>query len=90
MVMVKVKTAELKSKLSSFLRKVRAGEQIIVTDRDTPIAKLVPYSKSEEKLTIRTAKRSPSIIKNISVPKALPGISSFDALMEDREDDLQP
>ena len=35
---------ELKSKLSEYLARTAAGEEIIVTDRGNPIARLTPYS----------------------------------------------
>lgn len=34
--------AELKARLSSYLASVRRGEEVTVTDRGTPIARLVP------------------------------------------------
>ena len=34
--------AELKSKLSEYLRLVKAGEEILITERDVPVAKIVP------------------------------------------------
>jgi len=37
-----VNIAELKDKLSSFLHRVRAGEELIIRDRNLPIAKIVP------------------------------------------------
>jgi prevent-host-death family protein len=33
---------ELKSRLSSYLRQVKAGETIIITDRGRPIGRIVP------------------------------------------------
>lgn len=33
--------AELKSRLSEYLSQVKAGEEIVVTERGTPVAKLV-------------------------------------------------
>ena len=36
--------AQLKARLSEFLARARAGEEIIVTDRGTPVAKLVALS----------------------------------------------
>lgn len=41
-VMKKVGVAELKSRLSEYLRAVRRGETIAVLDRQTPIAQIVP------------------------------------------------
>jgi antitoxin (DNA-binding transcriptional repressor) of toxin-antitoxin stability system len=37
-----VNIAELKDQLSSFLPRVRAGEELVVRDRNLPIAKIVP------------------------------------------------
>lgn len=40
--MEQVGVAELKARLSEYLARVRAGEEIIVADRGRPIARLVP------------------------------------------------
>jgi prevent-host-death family protein len=40
--MKKVRIAELKSRLSEYIRAVREGETIAVLDRDTPVARIVP------------------------------------------------
>jgi prevent-host-death family protein len=37
--------ASLKAQLSKFLRLVKAGEEILVTDRDVPVAKIVPVGQ---------------------------------------------
>ena len=37
-----VRIAELKSRLSEYLRAVRNGETIAVLDRETPVAHIVP------------------------------------------------
>ncbi len=34
----------LKASLSRYLRQVKAGEEVIVTERDRPVAKLVPVT----------------------------------------------
>jgi len=34
--------AELKAHLSRFLRRVKAGEEILVTERNVPVARIVP------------------------------------------------
>lgn len=36
--------AELRNHLTRYLKEVRAGEEIVVRDRQTPIAKIVPLS----------------------------------------------
>ena len=52
-VMKKVKIAELKARLSEHLRRVRRGHSLVVLDRDTPVAKLVPHTEGDEPLTFR-------------------------------------
>src|SRR5207247_2165703 len=42
MVMKQVRIADLKARLSEYLRAVRRGETIAVLDRDTPVAQIVP------------------------------------------------
>jgi prevent-host-death family protein len=37
-----VNIADLKDRLSSFLHRVRAGEELVIRDRNLPIAKIVP------------------------------------------------
>ncbi len=46
--MIQVKVAEFRNKLSSYLKKVRLGAQVIITDRDTPIGRLLPYQEDGE------------------------------------------
>jgi prevent-host-death family protein len=54
--MRRVKIAELKDKLSEHLRAVEKGGEVIVTDRDRPIAHIGPV-QSETRLTILPPKR---------------------------------
>jgi len=42
-----VNIAELKDQLSSFLHRVRAGEELIIRDRNVPIAKIVPLHSED-------------------------------------------
>lgn len=39
--------SELKASLSHYLTMVKAGEEIIITDRGRPIAKIVPLKKDD-------------------------------------------
>jgi len=45
---MRVGTRELKAKLSEYLRRVKAGETIIVTERGKTIAQIVPVKPSLE------------------------------------------
>jgi prevent-host-death family protein len=40
--------ADLRNRLTQYLREVRAGEEIIVRDRQRPIAKIVPFTVDED------------------------------------------
>ena len=39
--------SRLKSSLSEYLLKVKAGEEVIVTDRGKPVARIVPIERGE-------------------------------------------
>jgi len=40
--------AELKAQLSRYLSRVKAGEEIVVTERGAPVARLVPVARTGE------------------------------------------
>ena len=40
--------SELKARLSAYLAAVRRGESVVVCDRTTPIARLVPYEPDDD------------------------------------------
>lgn len=39
--------AKLKASLSEYLARVKAGEEVIVTERGKPIAKIVPFGRDQ-------------------------------------------
>lgn len=41
---------ELKNGLSSFIDRVRSGEELIVTDRGRPVARLTPIDATQDRL----------------------------------------
>lgn len=43
--MTRVGTAELKNRLSHYLRQVREGRTVVVMDRNEPVARLEPIAK---------------------------------------------
>lgn len=45
--MKRVAVRELKAKLSEYLSRVKAGEEVVVTERGRPIARLVPITASD-------------------------------------------
>lgn len=69
--MINVRVADLKSRLSLHLRKVRAGQPITVLDRSTPIARIVPYEEEGASLTIRHPLPQAPSLKQIALPPPL-------------------
>jgi prevent-host-death family protein len=63
--MKRAKVSELKAKLSSYLAAVRRGETILVTDRVTPIALLVPYEEADDGLVIEEPSASLEGLRNV-------------------------
>ncbi|MGE0104129.1 MAG: type II toxin-antitoxin system Phd/YefM family antitoxin [Blastocatellales bacterium] len=53
-----VNIAELKNRLSSYLNDVKAGEEILIKDRDLPIARIIPFrvEDQDEELAALVAK----------------------------------
>jgi prevent-host-death family protein len=63
--MKRAKVSELKAHLSGFLAAVRQGESVIVTDRRTPIAVLVPYDAGSDALAIEEPTASTASLKRV-------------------------
>jgi prevent-host-death family protein len=70
MVMMEVRIADLKSRLSEHLRRVRRGESITVLDRETPVARLVPYDDSSP-LVIRKPLAAAPRLRDVALPPPL-------------------
>lgn len=78
-----VKVAELKARLSAYLHAARRGHPVTVCDRDTPIARLVPYRPAGEPLTVRQAVRA---LHEIPLPPPLGRpVDSLTALLAERQ-----
>jgi prevent-host-death family protein len=78
---MRVGIADLKARLSQHLRTVRRGGSLTVLDRDTPVARIVPYD-SETPLEIRRATRRAADLRR---PGPLPHpTDSLSALLKDR------
>lgn len=79
-VMSDVRIADLKARLSEHLRSVRNGSTLTVLDRDTPVARIVPYSA--QPLEIRKAKRR---LRDLKLPpKPAKRTDSLALVVEDR------
>ena len=40
---LRTSSTRLKAKLGQYMRAIRAGKEVVVTDRDQPVARLLPY-----------------------------------------------
>ena len=78
-----VKVAELKARLSAYLRAARRGHSVTVCDRETPIARLVPYQSAGEPLVIRAPLRALGEVR-VPAPIGRP-VDSLAVLLEGRQ-----
>ena len=78
-----VRVAELKARLSEYLRIVRRGHPVTVYDRETPIARLVPVEPAAESLAARKPLR---LLRDVRLPPPLGRrVNSVAALREERQ-----
>jgi prevent-host-death family protein len=76
--MSNVRIADLKARLSEHLRAVRNGGTLTVLDRDTPIARIVPFAA--QPLEIRKAKRR---LRDLKLPRKPSNRTDSVALLRD-------
>ncbi len=91
--------SETKNNLSALLDRVRAGETVLILDRETPVARLEPVRagkgagqnirlgrlEREGKIHRGTGIPSPAILKSLPVRPAS-GADILKALLEEREE----
>ena len=70
-VMIPVNIATLKAKLSFYLGRVKQGNEVLVMDRNTPVARLVPSAGGGQSLVLTQPENSPSALRGMkaSPPK---------------------
>jgi prevent-host-death family protein len=78
--MTNVRIADLKARLSEHLRAVRNGTTLTVLDRDTPVARIVPYAP--QPLETRKASRRVRDLK--PPPRPAKRTDSLALLLDDR------
>lgn len=59
------KVSDLKAHLSEYLALVRRGETVIVCDRKTPIARLVPYVEGGDDFRVEEPVRPQADLKKV-------------------------
>ena len=83
--MKQVRIAELKARLSEYLRAVRRGETIAVLDRETPVAQIIPI---RERSALRVRKPAPGTppLSRVRLPKpAKLNVDVVQLLLEERQ-----
>src|SRR5262245_52898796 len=84
----RVQIARLKAQLSGYLRSVRRGGEIIVMDRKTPVARIVPHEEvPPHQLQVRPPIPGATPLSRLELPPfpcEVPDVMPF--LLEDRED----
>jgi prevent-host-death family protein len=85
-VMKSAKIAELKAKLSSYLAEVRSGGTVVVYDRATPIARIVPYQAQDDDLAIIEPSSSPKELAKIKGVRPKGNVNTDRLLAELRKD----
>ncbi len=78
-----VMIAQLKAQLSSYLQAARRGQSVVVCERATPVARLVPYAEAEGTLTSRLPTRAWGSTK-LPPPLGRP-VDSLAALADERQ-----
>ena len=96
--MVRAGIAELKAKLSHFLSITRAGEEVVITDRGRPVARLVPLNESQADMPVHLVEmvrrgevrigtgRAPDATDELPRPKIKAGFSVLQALVDERRE----
>lgn len=83
-----VKIAEFKARLSEYLRIVRRGNTLVIQDRETPIARVIPYAKESEGLIIREPLDEHASIQSVPLPPPLVlDVDIVELLREERQVD---
>lgn len=84
MAMKRVQIAELKNHLSQHLRAVEAGGEVVVTDRQRPIARIVPALSSGPAVSITSPRTDFVTVRDRERPPVELGVSSTRLLLDER------
>lgn len=78
-----VKIAELKDNLSRYLRAAEKGASVVVTDRDRPVAQIVPIL-AEDGVDVLPASRPFSAVRDRRYPRTRSAVDSLELLLAER------
>jgi prevent-host-death family protein len=81
-----VRIAELKARLSEHLREVKRGNTLIVMERDTPIARVIPYAADSRGLKVSAPLGRYPSLREVPLPPPLDlGVDAVDILLDQRQ-----
>jgi prevent-host-death family protein len=87
--MIETNTSQFKARLGQFMRAVREGEEVIIKDRDEPVARLLPFaaraSGEERLLSSRKSPSAPPLGQLRIRPVHCRGAGSTELLRADRD-----
>ncbi len=89
--MIETNITQFKARFVHFMRAVRAGEEVIIKDRDEPVARLQPYDgkrsgrPEEHVLVVRKSPSAPPLGQVRVRPIRYRGASSTVLLLADRD-----
>jgi prevent-host-death family protein len=83
--MKRANVAHLKAHLSQYLAETRRGHEVVVYDRNTPIARLVPFEEAGDRLVVREALRPVSDLRRVRGVKPRRRVDVMRLLRESRE-----
>jgi len=82
----RVASRELRNNTADLLRRVDAGEQIVITKRGDPVASLVPFEQPRRRWLSRA-----ELVRRLAAKQADPGLrGDLNRLAGETTDDLGP
>ncbi len=85
--MISAKTGEFKARLAHYIGLARSGREVVVKDRETPVARLVPYRVDAQAMTLTVTPRDPAApalgkvrVRGVEVA----AVDSLSLLLDDR------
>ena len=84
--MARAKISELKARLSAYLAEVRGGGEVLVYDRATPIARLIPFTDAQDDLRLIAESSPPAALRRMKGVRPRKAIDVDKLLGELRQD----
>jgi prevent-host-death family protein len=81
-----VKIGEFRNRLSAYLRKVRNGAELVISDRETPIGRLVPVDSAVENEPIELTEPAQGYqgLAALKFPPLSPEVDAVEMLLRER------